>query len=127
MLNPYSSISNYDIEWSFGTSANNNSDHRMFEIKILKNQLEHYDADEEIGIIVGGYGTMSFPNEVFWVFGEYNNSIRPQRTENYKYYDKYGLDAPPKSKIPGFYLPVIITLVMVTTFSLVKKLKSKLK
>lgn len=105
MLNSYSSISNYDIEWSFGTSANNNSDHRMFEIKIPKNELEHYDADEEIGIIVGGYGTISFPNEAFWVFGEFNNSIRPQRTEYYKYYDMFGLDAPPSEESSGIHPP----------------------
>ena len=72
MLSAYSSISNYDIQWRFGTSANNASDHRMFEIRIPKTELEHYNASEEIGIIIGGYGTMTIPNEVFWVFGEYN-------------------------------------------------------
>jgi len=130
MLNPYSSIANYDIEWSFGTSANNNSNHRMFEVKIPKTELEHYDADEEIGIIVGGYGTMSFPNEVFWVYGEFNNSIRPQRTDYYKYYDMLGIDTPPQPQgpaIPGFYIPIIIALATVSTFSLLKKQKHKLK
>ena len=127
MLSAYSSISNYDIQWSFGTSANNNSNHRMFEISIPKTELEHYDADEEIGIIVGGYGTMSFPNELFWVFGSFNNSIRHQQSINYMYYDMFGLDAPPQSKIPGYILPIMMALVMVSTFSLIKKLKNKLK
>jgi hypothetical protein len=128
MLSAYSSVINYDIQWSFGTSANNASNHRMFEIKIPKTELEHYDADEEIGIIVGGYGTMSFPNEVFWVFGEFNNSIRHQQDWNYKYYDMFGIDAPPQSPgIPGFYIPIVIALAMVSTYSLIKRYKHKLK
>jgi hypothetical protein len=128
LLNPYSSINNYDIEWSFGTRANNNSDHRMFEIKIPKTELEHYNASEEIGIIVGGYGTMTFPNELFWVFGEFNNSIRNQHSINYKYYNMFGIDPPPKSTtIPGFYIPIFIALVIVSTIPLIKKLKIKLK
>jgi hypothetical protein len=127
MLSAYSSISNYDIQWSFGTSANNASNHRMFEMKIPKTELEHYDADEEIGIIVGGYGTMTFPNELFWVFGVSNNSIRHQQDQNYYYYNMFGVVAPPQSPaIPGFYLPIIIALTMVATYSLIKKQKNKL-
>ena len=128
LTNPYSSVANYDIEWSFGPSANNASDHRMFEIRIPKTELEHYNADEEIGIIVGGYGTMSFPNEVFWVFSEFNNSIRHQLSENYFYYDMFGCDAPPQNPgIPGFYIPIVLSLVTITTISLLRKRKYKLK
>jgi hypothetical protein len=129
MLSAYSSISNYDIQWSFGTSDNNMSDHRMFEIRIPKTELDHYNASEEIGIIVGGYGTMSFPSELFWVFGEFNNSIRHQQSANYKYYNMLGIDAPPpppSPAIPGFYLPIVIALTTVSTFSLIKKKKKKL-
>ena len=127
MLSAYSSISNYDIQWSFGTSANNASNHRMFEIRIPKTQLEHYDANEEIGIMVGGYGTMSFPNELFWVFAEFNNSIRHQQTDNYKYYDMFGCNAPPQSPaVPGFSLPILIAITMVSTISLIRKRKTKL-
>jgi hypothetical protein len=128
MLSAYSSISNYEIQWSFGTSANNASDHRMFEVKIPKTELEHYNASAELGIIVGGYGTMSFPHEVFWAFGEFNGSIRHQQHGNYKYYNMLGIDAPPQSPaIPGFYLPIIIAITMVSTFSIIKKQKNKLK
>jgi hypothetical protein len=127
LLSSYSSISTYDIQWSFGPSANNVSNHRMFEIKIPKSELEHYDADEDIGIIVGGYGTMSFPNEVFWAFGEFNTSIRNQRHENYNYYNMFGIDAPPTNPaVPGFYLPIVIALTMVTTLTLLRKQKYKL-
>ncbi len=130
MLSPYSSISNYNIEWSFGPSANNASDHRMFEMSIPKTELEHYNASEEIGIIVGGYGTMSFPNEVFWVYSEFNQSIRQQQNENYIYYDMFGCIAPlpPQNPfIPGYYLPIIIALTTISTISLIKKQKYKLK
>ncbi|MHA1915413.1 MAG: hypothetical protein ACW97V_13715 [Promethearchaeota archaeon] len=128
MLSAYSSVINYDIEWSFGASANNASNHRMFEVKIPKTELEHYNSSAEIGIIVGGYGTMSFPNEVFWVFGEFNNSIRHQQDQNYKYYNMLGIDAPAQSpSIPGYYIPTFIALAMVSTYSLIKKQKNKLK
>lgn len=128
MLSAYSSISNYDIQWSFGTSANNASNHRMFEISIPKTELEHYNASEEIGIMVGGYGTMSFPNEVFWVFGEFNTSIRHQRSENYLYYDMFGCVGPPPQTpvVPGFYLPIVIALATVSTIALTKKRSHKL-
>jgi len=128
--NPYSSVANYDIEWTFGPSANNASDHRMFEIRIPKTELEHYNASEEIGIIIGGYGTMAFPDEVFWVYSEFNRSIRQQRNENYFYYDMFGCIAPPLPPqnpiIPGYYIPFVIALVIVSTISLVKKQKYKL-
>jgi hypothetical protein len=127
MINPYHTISNYEIEWTFGPSANNASNHRMFEIKIPKSELEHYDSDEEIGIIVGGYGTMTFPNEVFWCFGEFNNSIRSQKTENYKYYNMGGIASPPSRNIPGYILPAVIALVIVTTFSILRKQKNAFK
>ncbi|KKM83953.1 hypothetical protein LCGC14_1304150 [marine sediment metagenome] len=130
MLSAYSSISNYDIQWSFGTSENNMSDHRMFEIRIPKTELEHYNSSEEIGIMVAGYGTMTFPNEVFWVFGVFNNSIRHQQHANYKYYNMFGIDAPPTPQnpaVPGYLLPIVIALATISTFSLIKKQKNKLK
>lgn len=91
---PFSSISNYQIEWAFGPSANNASNHRMFEIKIPKNELEHYDADGDLGIMVGGYGTMSFPKELYWVYSPFNKSIRQQVSDNYYYYDMKGCSIP---------------------------------
>ena len=121
MISSYSSVSNYDIDWSFGPSANNASDHRMFEIKIPKAELEHYDANEEIGVIIGGYGTMTFPNELFWVFGEFNDSIRPQRTENYNYYNMGGCVAPPAPAIFGFSLSLIIVLIIVISAPILRK------
>lgn len=121
MISSYSSVSNYEIDWSFGSSANNVSDHRMFEIRISKTELEHYDANEEIGIIIGGYGTMTFPNELFWVFGQFNESIRPQRTENYKYYDMGGCVAPPVPAIPGFFIPIFLALIIALSVPIVKK------
>jgi hypothetical protein len=71
---PHTSIQEYDIAWSFGPSDNNASDHRQFEIKIPKSELEGYDADTDLGIIVGGYGTLvSFPNTHNWVYA--NNTV----------------------------------------------------
>jgi hypothetical protein len=69
---PYASIRNYDIAWSFGPSENNASDHRSFEFKIPKSELEGYEMDTDLGIITGGYGTLAtFPNTHNWVFQKY--------------------------------------------------------
>ena len=73
---------------------------------------------------------MTFPNEVFWVFGVFNNSIRHQQHANYKYYNMFGIDAPPTPQnpaVPGYLLPIVIALATISTFSLIKKQKNKLK
>ena len=54
---------NYVINWSMSPSSNNASNHRQFEIKIPKVELEGYDSMGELGVIVGGYGTMSYTDE----------------------------------------------------------------
>jgi hypothetical protein len=71
---PYTSIEAFDIAWSFGPTVNNASDHRQFEIKIPKSELEGYSMDTDLGLLVGGYGTLiSFPNTHNWVYA--NNTL----------------------------------------------------
>ncbi|KKN08289.1 hypothetical protein LCGC14_1058210 [marine sediment metagenome] len=94
LSDPYSSISNYQIEWGFGPSPNNATDHRMYEIKIPKSELEHYDSNADLGIIIGGYGTMSFANKNYWAFSQFNYSIREEISDNYWYYNMAGLIIP---------------------------------
>ncbi len=66
---PYATIRNYDIAWAYGPTENNASDHRTFEFKIPKSELEGYEMDTDLGIIVGGYGTLaSWPGTNRWVF-----------------------------------------------------------
>jgi len=128
LSDPYSSISNYQIEWGFGTSFNSNtSDHRMYEIKIPKSELEHYDSDADLGIIIGGYGTMSFANKNYWAFSQKNNSIREEKSDNYWYFNMSGLILPAGAG-PGNILlivvPVVITvigIVAVASIILIKK------
>ncbi len=68
---PYASIRNYDIAWAYGPTENNASDHRSFEFKIPKSELEGYEMDTPLGIIAGGYGTLaSWPNTHNWVFAD---------------------------------------------------------
>ncbi len=94
LSDPYSSISNYQIEWGFGPSSNNASDHRMYEIKIPKSELEHYDSNADLGIIIGGYGTMSFANTNYWVFSKKNTIIQEETSDNYWYFNMSGLIIP---------------------------------
>lgn len=47
-----------------------------------------------MGIIVGGYGTMSFIDTKYWVYSQFNNSIRQQKSENYWYFNMLGLTVP---------------------------------
>ena len=76
---PYASIRNYDIAWAFGPTENNASDHRSFEFKIPKSELEGYEMDADLGIIVGGYGTLSsWPNTHNWVFADNKLSGIPE-------------------------------------------------
>ncbi|MHA1926734.1 MAG: hypothetical protein ACW974_12525 [Candidatus Thorarchaeota archaeon] len=71
---PYSSIEVFDIAWSFGPTANNVSDHRQFEIKIPKSELEGYSMDTDLGVLFAGYGTLiAFPNTHNWVYA--NNTL----------------------------------------------------
>ncbi|MBD3254638.1 MAG: hypothetical protein GF383_06070 [Candidatus Lokiarchaeota archaeon] len=87
---PYSSIRNYDIDWSFQNSPNNATDHRMYEIAIPKNSLEKYNASGDLGIIVGGYGTMAFLGTSYWVFSKINTGIKIEENDKYNYYNMQG-------------------------------------
>jgi len=115
---PYTSIENYEIIWGFGPSPNNASDHRMYEIRISKSEVAHYDADEELGIITGGYGTMSFPGKNYWVFSATDLNIQEQISTSYLYYDMKGCTAPPGSDL-WIYLVIIGTLSAVLVIALV--------
>jgi hypothetical protein len=85
---PYASISNYDIAWAFGPSENNASDHRSFEFKIPKSELEGYEVDTDLGIITGGYGTLaSWPGTHRWVFA--NNKLTGIPEEDSSQYLNY--------------------------------------
>ena len=72
---PVSSINNAEISYGFTGSALNASNHRQFEIKIPKSELEHYNSINELGIIVGGYGTLNFPGKDYWVYSSDINTI----------------------------------------------------
>lgn len=103
---PYSTIKNYQIDWSFGPSPNNATDHRMFEFCIPKSELEGYNANTELGIIVGGYGTLAtYPNTNNWVYSETDIAIFPGESDKYKYYDMKGVAIP---------FPSVSTLTIVT-------------
>jgi hypothetical protein len=82
-------LETYEFDWSFGPSENNASDHRSFEIKIPKSQLEGYDTDNDLGVLVGGYGTLSaFPNTHNWVLQNGTHTgILYTNTTAYYYYD----------------------------------------
>ncbi len=85
---PYASIRNYDIAWSYGPSENNASDHRQFEIKIPKSELEGYEMETNLGVIVGGYGTLaSWPGTHRWVFANSKlTGIPEEDSAQYNYY-----------------------------------------
>lgn len=123
MVYPFSSITNYQIEWDFAPSFNNGSNHRMFEIQIPKSEIENYDPNGDLGIIVGGYGTMSFPFEVFWVYSTFNKSIRPNLSDNYYYYNMKGCSLPGSSQIIiGYDLYFLIGIIGIISLILRRKI-----
>ena len=63
---PYSSIKTHEIKWSFFSSPNNASYHRMFEISIPLSELENYDVNKELGVFIAGYGTCGFVDTDYW-------------------------------------------------------------
>lgn len=118
---PYTSINDFQIEWSFGPGPDNVSNHRMFEIRIPKSELEHYNPDEYLGIIVGGYGTMTFIDKNYWVFSEFINYIWEQNSVNYKYFDMLGCIAPSSSNIPGYNPLLLLGILGISTLILFRK------
>jgi len=118
---PYSTIANYQIEWSFGPSPNNATDHRMFEFSIPKTELELYDANEELGIIVGGYGTLSYINgSNFWVFSVIDHHQYVEDSTYYNYYDMKGLSES-KGVISGYPLILLVGITSICSVVVIKK------
>ncbi len=85
---PYSTINNFDMARSFGPSQNNASDHRMFEFKIPKSELEGYEQNTDLGLLIGGYGTLTavFPNSHHWLLANGSLSDFDIRYTPYYYY-----------------------------------------
>ncbi|MHA1746690.1 MAG: hypothetical protein ACTSWW_11870 [Promethearchaeota archaeon] len=90
---PFSTIENAEIGVGFGPSALNSTDHRQFEFKIPKSELEHYDPNEELGIIVGGYGTLAFEDTDYWVYAGRNYTIDYDFSLEYLYFDMNGVES----------------------------------
>lgn len=119
---PYTSFNNYDIEWSFGPSANNASNHRMYEIRIPKSELELYDSDEALGIQVGGYGTMAFPGSNYWVLSTTPVNLIPSLSSRYLFYDMGGCEAPTgPSAIPGYNMYLLLSVIGFVSVLLIRR------
>ena len=84
---PISTIRNFEIKWTFGPSSNNLTNHRQFEIKIPRSELEYYLEDQDLGIKIGGYGTLSFPGTNWWIFSTQDSGLTPQLSNTYNHYD----------------------------------------
>lgn len=85
----HTTIDNFDFAFDFTSSANNASDHRIFELKIPKSELEGYNSASDLGIYVGGYGTASFVNSNYWAYDGINpvpDDIYSLDSTRYHYY-----------------------------------------
>lgn len=121
---PYSTIKSYQLNRDFGPSPNNATDHRMFEFSIPKTELEHYNSNEELGIIVGGYGTLGYINgSNFWVFSTIDYRQYVEDSSYYHYYDMRGLEMP-SGVISGYPL---LLLVGITSISIILVIRKKFK
>ncbi|TFF93816.1 MAG: hypothetical protein EU543_02735 [Promethearchaeota archaeon] len=110
---PYTSLINEDVKWSFGPSPENATDHRMFEIRIAKSEFTQYDPNKGIGIIVGGYGTLSFPDTNYWVLSKNEDDFTIENSEDYIYIDLTwsNEDSPPDNSISSFNIFIILSLI----------------
>ncbi len=113
----------FSVDLTKWYALEDDSDHRMFEIKIPKSELEHYDPDAHLGIIVGGYGTMTFANKNYWVYSPHNSNIRQVYNENYYYYNMSGLIIPavPGGAVSGYSVVLVIGVISVCSIIIVKK------
>ena len=96
----------------------------MYEIRIPKSELEHYDPDESLGIIVGGYGTMAFPNTNWWVFSELFVNLLPELSNRYLHYDMLGCESPPSPPGPvihGYQLYLFLSIIGLRSILLIRK------
>ncbi|MFX1324787.1 MAG: hypothetical protein ACFE8N_07515 [Promethearchaeota archaeon] len=119
---PYSTIKSYQLDWSFGSSPNNTTDHRMFEFSIPKTELEYYESNEELGIIVGGYGTLSYINgSNFWVFSTIDYRQYVEDSSYYNYYNMKGVGRLPEV-ISGYPLFLIIGITSICSILVMKKM-----
>ncbi|MFX0082093.1 MAG: hypothetical protein ACFE94_10105 [Candidatus Hodarchaeota archaeon] len=119
---PLSSIKNYQIEWGFGPSPGNTTDHRMFEISIPKSELERYKSNTELGIVVGGYGTMAIVGTNWWVFSKVNHYVPYMDSSQYNYYKMVGI---PSKAIPGFNILLILATMGLISIVIFKKESKK--
>ena len=120
---PLSSIKNYQIEWGFGASPGNSTDHRMFEISIPKSELEHYKSNQELGIVVGGYGTMAITGTNWWCFSKVDYYLPYLESSQYNYYEMIGI---PSTGIPGYNTILIFTTIGLISIIIVIKKKSRM-
>ena len=79
----------------------------MFEIRIPKSEIEHYDPNGNLGIIVGGYGTLTFVGTNYWVFSSFMGGIQPYDSSRYLFIDMLGIEIVLPPGIPGYDLLVL--------------------
>lgn len=136
----HSSIGSYNIAHDFGPSINSAENHRMFEISVPKSELEHYNANETLGIFIAGYGTLAIEYNPNWWYGASGSSFEPYESDKYLYLYMKG-DQPPTPPTPppepniwqiigdnvlviiGATIAIIIAILSVFGIGMIRKLK----
>ncbi|MHA2035131.1 MAG: hypothetical protein ACW98X_01780 [Promethearchaeota archaeon] len=121
---PFSSLIDFDLAWGFNVSPNSVTNHRMFEFKVPKSSLEHYDSDKDIGIMIGGYGTLSFPNTSYWVYSKYIDEITEEQSKDYYYFNMLGIEFPLTERggaIFGYNSLLIIGIIGISSVIIIKR------
>ncbi len=141
---PYTSLSNYAIKWSFGGNFNNATAHRMFELVFPLSQFEEYNALNPLGFFIGGYGTAAFPGVDHWCF-PYTDPFPYYNSSKYQYVliNATNFYIPPKEtpndedsendevngdfNIVGFDLLCLFASTGLISLLLIKRVKTKVK
>ena len=123
-------LNNVEIAWTFSFSSNNATAHRIFEISIPKSEIEHYNSSGYLGLLVGGYGTMSFDNNDHWQQPEYRSDFSEHDSSLYDYYNMTGLSIPflcfgPGDNIPGYDFYMLLGVIGVSSAVLIIIKKSR--
>ena len=89
---------------------------------IPKTELELYDPNEDLGIMVGGYGTLSYVNGTnYWIFATTDQYQYVERSTYYMYYDMKGLTLPAGGIVSGYSVFLLIGVISICSVIIAKK------
>jgi hypothetical protein len=74
--------------------------------------------------MIGGYGTLSFPNTSYWVYSKYIDEITEEQSKDYYYFNMLGIEFPLTERggaIFGYNSLLIIGIIGISSVIIIKR------